>query len=482
MCLVCVSTVAVVSLISPSEVPVVKNNTTGYTVTKSPCPKSKLNKIEKNRICLKDGRVYRWAVKKTTPNNTSKPDVPLQQTPTTTVIQENKPVVNNSMVYDLPSTLSDNIQSCKIKENNTNRVGAINSQLPTGFPGFTHAKKEGTVKWALIPLDFPDVTGEQDIKSRVDDQMIMLSDWFETVSEGKFKVEWVFLDKWVTLPNASGNYKIERSDNIDRVANGVKLWNDAMMESDKVFDFTGIQTVNFILPKSQDIIQETLQGFPWDPAVKNLTTNEGKVSSFSMPGKFMNHPSVQYWSYWAHEFGHAMALPHVGSSREPNPFLGLDIMGNQDGESRELSGWMRFVAGWLPDEKVYCKELNQLTTTTVTLNPLSKTGDGIKMIVIPTSQTKAVVIESRRENKFSCKMPSDRNGILVYTYDSTLSHGENFLKPITPSGRVPENSLNCRAQPYPNPILYKGQTISIDGVRIEVIESLNYDKIKIYRD
>ena len=79
-------------------------------------------------------------------------------------------------------------------------------------------------------------------------------------------------------------------------------------------------------------------------------------------------------------------------------------------------------------------------------------------------------------------MPSQRNGILVYTYDSTLSHGENFLKPIVPSGRVPENSINCPVQPYENPILYKGQTITIDGVKVEVVESLNYDKIKIDRE
>jgi hypothetical protein len=36
--------------------------------------------------------------------------------------------------------------------------------------------------------------------------------------------------------------------------------------------------------------------------------------------------------------------------------------------------------------------------------------------------------------------------------------------------------------PYPNPILYKGETISIDGITIEVVNSLNYDKIKIIKN
>ncbi len=101
------------------------------------------------------------------------------------------------------------------------------------------------------------------------------------------------------------------------------------------------------------------------------------------------------------------------------------------------------------------------------------------MVVIPVSETKAIIVESRRENKFSCKMPSKRNGVLVYSYDATLMHGENFLKPITLEGRSNESSSNCPVAPYPNPILYKGDKISVEGVTIEVVDNLNYDKIKL---
>ena len=385
-----------------------------------------------------------------------------------------------SITYLPPSQPSANIELCKIKEDNSNRRRFDNS-LPTGFPAstFPFATKTGTVKWALIPLDFPDLAGEANFRSRVDEQMKLTSEWFDTVSEGKFKVEWVVLDKWVRIPNPTSEYKIPYSDNLERVPNAVKLWNNAMTESDKVFDFTGIQTVNFILPKGQDFVLESAQGFPWQPEVKAVVTNEGSVSSFSIPGKFFDVPERQYWSYYAHEFGHAMAMPHIGSSRVSNPFLGLEIMGGQDGETRELSGWVRFVAGWLDDEKVYCQELSTLKNTDVTLVPLSGSGNGVKMVVVPVSATKAVVIESRRETKFSCKMPSKRNGILVYTYDATFGHTENFLKPATPLGRADEGSSDCFVSRYPNPILYKGDKISVEGVTIEVVDSLNYDKIKL---
>jgi M6 family metalloprotease-like protein len=354
--------------------------------------------------------------------------------------------------------------------------------LPTGFPRHTIAQKAGTVKWALIPLDFSDLNGEANFRSRVDEQMKLTSEWFDTVSEGKYKVEWVVADKWVRLPGKTSDYAISQSVNLNDAANGPKLFKDAMVAADPSFNFTGVQTVNFILPKGQSFILETSQGFPWDEAVKSLVTNEGSVSSFSIAGKFNDSLNREYWPYWVHEFGHAMAIPPVGSSREPNPYMGLDIMGGQDGESKELSGWLRFVAGWLDDEKVYCKPLSELQNTEVTLVPLSNANSGIKMVVVPVSETKAVVIESRRETKFSCLMPSKRNGVLMYTYDATLMHGEDFLKPVTPVDRAVEYSSNCPVVGYPNPILYKGQKISVEGVTIEVVDSLNYDKIKISKN
>ena len=430
----------------------------------APC---KINKqtvtyLKKSFTCVKSGQKLAWS-----------------KTVLTKKISSSTSPKIESISYTPPSQPSADIELCKIEEKNRNRENPPASLLPTGFPRHTIAQKTGTVKWALIPLDFSDLPGDMDFRSRVDEQMKLTSKWFETVSEGKFKVEWVVLDKWVRLPNPTDKYKIDKSYNLDKAPNGPKLFNDAMTESDKVFNFTGIQTVNFILPNGQDFILESSQGFPWDEAVKNFVTNEGNISSFSIPGKFFDSDKRQYWGYWVHEFGHAMALPHIGSSREANPFIGLDIMGGQDGESRELSGWMRFVAGWLDDEKVYCKQLSDLESTTITLVPLNGAKSGVKMVVVPLTQTKALVIESRRESKFSCDMPSKRNGVLAYLYDATLMHGEDFLKPVTPLGRNPESSSNCPVSPFPNPIIYKGEKIDVEGVTIDVLDSLNYDKIRI---
>ena len=156
----------------------------------------------------------------------------------------------------------------------------------------------------------------------------------------------------------------------------------------------------------------------------------------------------------------------------------MDIMGNEGGITRELSGWLRFVAGWIPNEKIFCKTKDNLKQTNLTLVPLSSEKDGVKMAVIPVSDTKAIVIESRRSSKFSCKNPIIGDGVLVYTYDGNFTHGEEFLKPIFPSER-PVLRSTCLTPSSADLLLHEGDGVTINGVSIEVLSSKNYDKVII---
>ena len=385
--------------------------------------------------------------------------------------------------YSSPSVLSDDIEVCKIKD-----VSRSRGFTGAGFPAWnTLTPSTGTVKWALIPIDFSDLPGEKNFRSRVDDQMKLLSEWYSTVSEEKLKIEWVVADKWVRVPGVTTDYVIPTSVNVDRAPNGPKFFQNAMDASDPVFDFSKIQTVNFILPQGQTFLGQGTQGFPWDVVVKNYMSKEGPISSYSIPGQYFDLPGKTYWSYWAHEFGHAIGIPHVGASvGEPTPFHPLDLMGAQDGPSRELTGWLRFYARWLPDEKVYCKEIKNLTKVELTLAPLSEKETGIKLAIFPLNATKAVMIESRRVTKFSCTTPTKRDGVLVYFYDATLGHGDNFLTVVSPMGRKLEDDscrkLNGKTPLTKDELLRKGDKVTIDGITIEVIAHGNYDKVLVSRN
>ena len=442
-------------------------------------------------VCAKSGKKFAWkriantklneqsqAAPKPIPSPSSSSSSAQNNQPNSSATSTPAPTpMFKKVEYRLPSAPSDNVEICKIKEQSNSR-----GMTGAGFPVWNSlTPSTGTMKWALIPIDFEDFRGESNFRPRVDDQMKLLSDWFATVSEGKFKVEWVVQEKWVTLPGKSSDYVIPLSVNLNNAANGPKLFKAAMDAADPLFDFTNVQTVNFILPKGQSFIGEGSQGFPWDQAVKEYTSNEGKIASYSIPGVYFENPERTYWSYWAHEFGHAIGLPHVGASRGPlPPFNPYDLMGGQDGPSRELSGWIRFYASWLSDEKVYCKEASKLDSLELTLAPLSSDEKGLKLAVIPVSGSKVVLVESRRVTKFSCG-PKDKNGVLVYTYDARLGHGENFLNPVTPISRelVKVFTPGCQVEPFPDSILKEGDKVTVEGLTIEVLLSGNYDRIKI---
>lgn len=485
MCVVCVSVVTVASLIAPTPTPVVQNNVSDYIITKKACPKSKVNKIENNRICLKDGKVYRWAVK----NNTIPTPAPTisptpKPTPTPIATSTPKPTTtptptNTIETYLPPSVPGDSVELCKIKEASQRR-----GYTWAGFPELTpFTQKTGTVKWALIPIDFADMPGEQDWKLRVDKQMQFLSEWFENTSEGKFKVEWVVADKWITLPGSAKDYVVTKTQGVNNTPGGIKLFRTAMATADPTFNFTNVQTVNFILPKNQNIVEQGEQGFPWDQHVKDYLTQEGRISSFTIPGKFQTQSDKSYWSYWMHEFGHGIGLPHVGGNwGEIPPFNPWDIMGGQDGPSMELSGWIRFLSRWMPDERVYCKDASSVSKVEINLIPLSSNDPGIKLAMFPLSSTKALLVESRRVTKFACTTPTPRNGVMVYILDLTLGHGQDFLLPVAPSNRGAVEQATCNGSlsiASADILMREGDRVSFQGLTVSFVKQGNFDKVII---
>ncbi|NCW75806.1 MAG: hypothetical protein EBW13_03450, partial [Actinobacteria bacterium] len=69
-----------------------------------------------------------------------------------------------------------------------------------------------------------------------------------------------------------------------------------------------------------------------------------------------------------------------------------------------------------------------------------------------------------------------------YTYDATLGHGENFLTPAIPKGRaVTSIAPPCQVSPFPDPLLYEGDKVTVEEVTVLVLESGTLDRIRITR-
>jgi M6 family metalloprotease-like protein len=328
----------------------------------------------------------------------------------------------------------------------------------------------------LIPIDFADLQGKSEISNEVESQTQLVTDWYKYVSSGRLNVNWTITNKWIRLPGPSIDYAVPQSGSYPETTN---FWRKVIQKIDEEVDLTNITNIVFLLPDSQTIVPVSVQSFPWMPEMQGYNSKKGKVLSFSLAGK--NFTDSRYWSYWAHEFGHVIGLAHVGSSYLPwGEFSMYDLLGHQDGPTKELSGWMRFIAGWLEDKQVYCQDINELSQVSLSLRPLSSADLGLKLAVIKTSENNAVIIESRRVTKFSCFTPSSLNGILVYKYDARLANQQTFLTPFIPDGRtVDKNACN---NPFTNYMLYPGDEANFEGIKVSYISNGNSDQVVVTKN
>lgn len=396
--------------------------------------------------------------------------------------------------YRPPTVAGDNSDLCKLRDQSTQRrtFGA----LVAGFPNIeTNFASRGVFKIALIPIDFADLPGDSSVMSRVADQMQLTSDWFDMVSEGRVSIQWQTHQSWVRVSGKSTDFALNRSRSDDN-----RLAVAAFSAADPVVDFSGVRAVYFVLPAGQTFMTEGVQGFLHSEFGGNggYATAEGRVYNYGVAGAYFDKQYKNYWSYWAHEMGHMFPLPDLYDLRSQwwiglqlevpgGPFSGFDLMANQDGPSRTLSGWLRFVMGWLDDAQVFCKPFGQLVSTEVSLIPIDERVSGVKTVFIPVSDTKIVVVESRRANsKFDCEGTGRssgnwraRNGVIVYTADMRLGHGEGFQALVAPSGRGLHTLSTCSAPAQLDAILQVGDYVVTNGIKIQVLRSGSFDVVEV---
>jgi len=410
-------------------------------------------------VCRKKGKALTW-VKKPKPTSL--------------------PVTSPEPLYEPPTSIGAAVQTCRLAEDSWQRRQY--SDQASGFPALEkYVPHQSTVRMALIPIDWSDAPGDPTFTQSILTQTQKLTDWYDYVSEGRLKVEWVVNPNWIRLPGSVNSYAVPYSGDNQATAN---FFNQVIPAVDSAFDFRGIQVANFLLPQGQSVVRESVQEWPWNQ-IPALSTNEGRLTSATAAGAFFERAPREYWSYWAHEFGHVLQLAHIGSSRQWSSMTGYDIMGSQDGPTRELSGWMRFLAGWLSDDQVHCQEKSNLQPTKIMLNPLTQLTPGVKAAIIRVSPTEAIIIESRRPNKWSCSTVNNTayltSGVLVYTYDATKGTQEEFLEAVRPDGRAIV-STSCPSSPEPNSLLQSGESVTVKGVTISVLSggsSNRYDTVNV---
>ena len=207
------------------------------------------------------------------------------------------------------------------------------------------------------------------------------------------------------------------------------------------------------------------------------------------------------------------------------------VMSHQNGNAREVIAWHRWLLGWLGDEQVYCRPSDSLADVELSLSPLTREEEGYKAAMIPVSDRKVIVVESRRAEGYSATAGNmaigvdvdgvrkraylrdfGADGLLVYVYDTSVMDGSGQAWVQIPDGRPsewamatcpitdcmrpadlatarenpwltwdPDNPDNILIEVHLDPLLRIGDSITVEGVTIELIEASESDRVRISR-
>lgn len=383
-----------------------------------------------------------------------------------------------------PTFGSSAVENCRLQESSYPR--RLNDHLFTGFPALSkNFPSSGTFTLAIVPVHYRDLPAESEPLRRVRDDMATFVEYFDLQSEGRVKFQWKVMETSILLPGSQSELE-----NMKGSADEAEFARRILATVDSAVDFTGVHSVVFVLPPGSKNSGGIQLMYPMKIS-SLLETREGGLYNFVMAGTYFGNAIRPEWSYWAHELGHAFHLPdlyaqpwsptakNIRNFEAPGPFHGWDLMANQDGPSRSINMWLRWVRGWAADSQIVCKQTSDFGDYQIELVPLETSSPGTKAVIVRFSGTRALVIESRRETKFNLQNSFVDEGVLVYEVDTSLGHGEIPMIPVKRSRQLSVNPGGDRNPPYFDALLTEGQVLKYENLYVKVTASGKRDTVRI---
>jgi M6 family metalloprotease-like protein len=322
----------------------------------------------------------------------------------------------------------------------------------SGFPlGQFRASTLGNVRAKVVYLDFLDYRHNSNGPS-VEEQFRPLGEdvnrYFEFVSFGKMKFDWVIHPEPLLMPKNVSEYQLTRSGERPGFYPSLELVYEMLNLHRNQLDFTGAEVIVVILNQSIPTRIADLGHAHNVELDRPFVTNQG--NQYNAVTMTLQAWPQHKWQLIAHELGHSLGLIdlyHFGpvdNWNDSHRYVGgFDIMGMITEDNLEFLGWNRYLMDWVDDNQVFCVDppAESITIPIQTIG-LPADSEDIQMIVIPLDRYKVLVIEAKEMNPY-CKIC---DGLLVYTVDTTIGNGRGSIKviPIDRSIHVFKNDAMIR--------------------------------------
>jgi M6 family metalloprotease-like protein len=341
------------------------------------------------------------------------------------------------------------VEECKLPPRSFTNVGL---GLPN--PAFK-MPSVGDVKTIILFADFSDVPATQ----QPEDLLAIISpgaeDFYSEMSYGKLNWTLEPYPVWLRLSNPSSYYGA----GIRSYEGHLEFIQEAVTLADANVDFSSADSVVVLVPPQATAI-------PYGPALGAAPGAGYVADGKTFANGVTSGADLPAWgAFWLnHETGHMMGLPDlyayqydVNNYPDQHRFVGdFSLMGYIDGSAPGYFAFERWQLRWLEDSQIVCQTTADQTTT---LTPIETEG-GVKAVIIPLSENKAVVVESRRPLGVDAGLVEP--GVLVYIADTSIYSGEGTIKVLPASDGDP-----YRVQ---SP-LGLGESLTVEGVTVTVINS-----------
>jgi hypothetical protein len=423
----------------------------------------------------------------TTPTSTPTPNPSL--TPTTT------PTVSSSIDSLIQSPKVASADACRMLDR---RSGATYQKNNVAFPlSKDLIPATGQTEFTFIPIDFVDAPGSKEELEDIKRQVEALVNWYDYFSDGRLSIKTNQITTWYRAPKRSLDYALATpsvsSDGMSRKLDEERM-NEIIQDFLKSAGPVSSDSMAIIFHMTSQNKSNIEEGALGRNGIRNFQNDRSLV--YWVSGNFhykeranLGDSRPFYWAaLWIHELLHSQGI--VLHAPGNGLFGGLGQ--NQGGSSWALDAWETFLLGWTDDSNVYCLPREQVDGQTIFMQPLEIKGDKYGIAIVPINDTEALVVESRRPVGYSEKWNASDKGIFVYRLNTAtdtdrireaLSCGNNpdyaeWAYYVAHDGS--ENlDRKCFSGKYAHYLIKSGQSVSKFGIKISVLESRDFDVIRI---
>jgi len=409
----------------------------------------------KKYTCIKSGKKLVWSKGVKVPLAIASP------TPTPEVSKAPEVIKPEPTASPAPkinvSNLSDyrGINECKL----VNKSGNNDVNVSHGTRNWKMLDPSKPIRMLIFSVDFADLVSPSDSAPDFKGLISNFEAFYKSQSNSSLNFTWTISPKFSRMSKTITSYGVG-----SRSAGSVWQLNNDIQ--DLAFKSYNKNDFDFIIGSAPTTT--TREQIASSPA---FGSGDPKyLGATYLGGDYWSNGSS--WTIPAHEFGHfalgiadlynydAAMLGQSGFEQQFK-YLGVfDIMNWAGGAGLEMTAWSRWISKLATDSQMLC--LPKAVTTTL-LKPIEDDGDHVKGLVIPISESQAIVIENRAAKGFDKGLPAGAQGVIAYFVDSSVQSGYGPIQMIRKAGSTniwfQDNALKSG-----DSLTYLGYEVKVVGV------------------